>query len=34
MGGARSWPEITKKVELYLPTATEVRAASDLHRKQ
>ena len=35
MGGARSWPEIRKKLEeVYSPITTEVHAASDLHRKQ
>ena len=35
MSGARSWPEIKKKLEdIYTPIATEVHAASDPHRKQ
>ena len=35
MGGARSWPEITKKLEEVCPSiATAVHAASDLHRTQ
>ena len=29
MGGARSWLEIKKRLEVYSPIATEVYAASD-----
>ena len=34
MDGARSWPEIKKRLEVYFPIATEVHVASDLHWKQ
>ena len=34
MGGARSWPEIKRLKEVYSPIATEVHAASGVHRKQ
>ena len=33
MGGARSWPEIRKKLEVYSPIFTEVHAYSNLHRE-
>ena len=34
MVGASSWHEIRENLEVYSPTATELHAASDLHRKQ
>ena len=34
IGGARSCPEIKKKLEVCSPILTETYAASDLHRKQ
>ena len=34
IGSNHSWQDIKQKLEVYSPTATEVQAASDLHRKQ
>ena len=35
MGEARNWSEISNKLEeVHSPIATEVHAASDLHKKQ
>ena len=34
MGGAGGWPEIKKKIEVYLPITTKVHAPNNLHRKQ